>query len=93
MTQVESLAKFDKFFRKRLEFLPYHFYISFYSNQKKKFLKKLSNDYTNFEIRDIKSKPVTLWDIEFKLRYLILLVCSNILKVIIQLLCKEQALG
>lgn len=66
MTQVESLAKFDKFFRKRLEFLPYHFYISFYSNQKKKFLKKLSNDYTNFEIRNIKSKPVTLWDIEFK---------------------------
>lgn len=66
MTIVEKLAKLDKVFRKRFEVLPYHFYISFYSNQKKKFLKQFALDYLNFEIVDYPQKNVKLWDIDFK---------------------------
>lgn len=66
MTKVEKLAKLDKVFRKRFEVLPYHFYISFYSNQKKKFLKQFALDYLNFEIVDYPQKNIKLWDIDFK---------------------------
>lgn len=67
MTKVEKLARLDKVFRERLEILPNHFFISFYSNQKKKFLKQYSIDYVNFELIDFEPKNVRLWDIDFKM--------------------------
>lgn len=65
MTNVEFLAKLDKAFRKHLKLLPNHFYVSFYSNQKKKFLKKFAEDYQNFQTIQFDYKAVKLWDINF----------------------------
>lgn len=67
MTKVEKLAKFDKVSRKLLTNLPNNYYISFYSNQKKKFIRDFANDYINFELQKIYTSSVKLWDLEFKM--------------------------
>jgi len=45
--------------------LPPSFLISLYSNQKKKILKRFSEDYINFDIQHEKIEPLKLWDISF----------------------------
>lgn len=67
MTKVENLAKIDKGVRKLMTNLPNNYYISFYSNQKKIFVRDFANDYINFGIKEIFSKPTKLWELDFKI--------------------------
>lgn len=45
--------------------LPSPFITSLYSNQKKKILKRLSEDYVNFDLEIVEFEPIKLWDINF----------------------------
>ncbi len=69
MTRLELISKIEKKIRPLLLRLPPHYAVSFYSNQKKKFLQKLANDYSNISnLRDnnhLALKPTRLWNIDF----------------------------
>lgn len=67
MTRVEKLSKLESRFRPFLSSLGGLRSISFYSNQKKKFLKKFAKDHLNFDPIEISGNSVKLWDIEFNL--------------------------
>lgn len=66
MTKVENLAKFDKIGRRVLTSIPNQYFISFYSNQKKKLIKQFADDYVNFSVKNIHTPQIKLWDIDFK---------------------------
>lgn len=67
LTKVEKLAKIDKTLRKVMTSLPNQYFISIYSNQKKKLIKNFADDYVNFELKEIYSSNTKLWDIDFKI--------------------------
>ncbi len=66
MSLTENLAKLDAFLRPYFEYFSPKFYIDFYSRGRKDFLSRLSFE----EPLDINtenwSRPIKLWDIEFK---------------------------
>lgn len=65
MTKVERLAKFEAKFRPIITSLSQSKAVSFYSNQKKKFIKRFAEDHFNFDPIQIDALPQTLWDIKF----------------------------
>ena len=65
MTRTENISKIESKFRPLLTKLPNNFFISLYSNQKKKFIQRFADDYPNFEFAEIHTEPIKLWDLNF----------------------------
>lgn len=65
MTKLETISKLESKLRPILVNLPSPFITSLYSNQKKKILKRLSEDYLNFDLNIVEFAPLKLWDINF----------------------------
>jgi len=71
MTRTELISKFESKARPLLLRLPHHYAVSFYSNQKKKFIARFAEDYQNIRpqrLNNIKyefSHESRLWDIDF----------------------------
>lgn len=67
MTKIEKLARLESKLRPIFTKFGLSKAISFYSNQKKKFIKNFAEDHYNFDPIKFDPKPVTLWDIKFNM--------------------------
>jgi dihydroorotate dehydrogenase len=65
MTKVERLSKLESKLRPFITGLSKSKSVSFYSNQKKKFLKRFAEDHFNFDPIKLNKDPIKLWDISF----------------------------
>ncbi|MDC1068377.1 hypothetical protein OAQ99_04385 [Candidatus Kapabacteria bacterium] len=67
MTKIEKLSKYESKIRPFINRIGLSKTISFYSNQKKKFIKNFADDHFHFDPVMFDSKSVILWDIKFNL--------------------------